>query len=738
MARLWQNGLELNSTGANIEFTGPIGTGGSISSTFKHGGSYSYAITSLASGTAKGHYYQYLSAEGTGHYYFRFYLYITISPSAENRIVIWNDASNQSTPSIYITLDGSNQLRLYDEDGQIGSQSSALTASTWYRVELEYDTTQSAGSMIVTARIDGSNFASSTTRSIASNNQPFYWQVGGNLASEAQTSGGWYFDDMAINDTTGSYQTSWPGEGWIAHLKPDGTGDNGDWTGTYADIDEETPDGNASYIYSNTVNQLEDVNCAATASHLDSNATINVVAVGVNFAGASTTAVASFKVRIKDNTGATVSESAALTPNSTGYRNNSVANPANYPLVTYVRPGSTAWTKAYLDTAQVGVNCSTGNTNAARVTSLWISIDYVPTSSITGTLAKTLDGITVDLDGQLKIVGTASKTLDGIAASLTGSIKIVATLTKALDGIALYAIGSSAVSSEGSLDKTLDSITASLAGALKVKGALDKALDGISIDSDGLLAIKAILSKTLEGIALEADGRNKAIGSLGKTLDNITPTLTGKLAINANLSKTLEDATLDAAGVSTISTSGSLIKTLGDVTPVATGQLLIEGQLYKTLETISISADGGIAIEGQLDKTLDGVALTAYGEHGEIIEGSLIRTLDNITATANGKLLIRGGLVKTLDGVVISADGISAYSGTAEITLEGVAANIRGTIAIVAVAIIALDGIGLSARGNRPAQSPGGRTVLYVDERRDMEVGERATLYVNARKELEI
>lgn len=53
-----------------------------------------------------------------------------------------------------------------------------------------------------------------------------------------------------------------------------------------------------------------------------------------------------------------------------------------------------AWTKATLDTAQIGYNISTTNTNAADISTVWMSVDSTPASPPSGALYyKTLLGV---------------------------------------------------------------------------------------------------------------------------------------------------------------------------------------------------------------------------------------------------------------------------------------------------------------------------------------------------------
>lgn len=307
MARIFSSGFENNDVN-NLEWSGPISGAPSISSTTVRSGSYALEITSLTSGQAKGLRLQYLASETTSDMYFRFYFRVDTLPSAENRIVIWNDATGSATPGVYVTLDNSGVLRLYDEDGQI-TGTTTLSTSTWYRVEVHIDTTAAAGSQTVEMQVDGSSIASDSTRSISATNTPFHFFVGGNINGEAQTTGDWFFDDVAINDNSGSFQNSWPGAGSIIHLRPNAAGDNTDWTpvsgSNYTNVDDITASGD--FVYSNTSGQIDDYEIDNTPAAVSSGATINVVQVGSVFSVSNATNPdPDFVLRIKSASAGTV------------------------------------------------------------------------------------------------------------------------------------------------------------------------------------------------------------------------------------------------------------------------------------------------------------------------------------------------------------------------------------------------------------------------------------------------
>lgn len=394
MARQFQSGFELQSVTAAVEWDSIISTP-TISTAIKRSGEASLRISSLASGTARGARRLIASAASTSPFFYRRYFRVDTLPSAANRIMLWNDTDNQTLPMVWINLVNDGTLTLNDEDGAIGSASAALTTTQWYRVEVKIDLSGAAGSHVVEAKIDGAVFATASNRSISAG--IFAEAIGGNLATEAQTTGDWYFDDCATNDNTGSFQNAYPGEGEIIHLKPESAGDNAGWllgTGTtFAEVDETTPDDGTTTIAANTTTGVDatdvsEFNLAATPAALESTDTINVVAVGFRGAlssasGADPNAV----LRIRASSGGTVESSSNLGGNTTTWNTNGFNSPRGYKLVLYDLPGAstTAWTKTDLDTAQIGVRCTTSDTDNYLISTLWLSVDHAPASVVAST-----------------------------------------------------------------------------------------------------------------------------------------------------------------------------------------------------------------------------------------------------------------------------------------------------------------------------------------------------------------
>lgn len=375
MARLWSSGFELNSATAGVEMTAVNSV--TIDSTTFRSGAYSLKIDSSLDSTR----ITYRSGSGTQESIFvRFYLRLENHTSALTDIFAF--LNNTSVViSVRVDTDGHLELWNVEDNAQIGSDSSILSTDTWYQIEVNTDTSTLAATT-ASARIDGVEFASgSSDLSVAFNGVMFRKSAG--------VSGDWNIDDVAINDTTGSSQNSWPGEGEIIHLRPNAAGDNAAWTDVPSDtnhgsVDEVTPDDATTIVQSSNTGDIDDYNIDATPAALASDDTINCVQVGFRFRKSTTSGNPNqFKVRIKASASGTVEESAAITYDATGWVTNAAAAPRNHPLTLYDLPGAstTAWTKSDLDSAQIGINHSDRQAGNTEVSTIWLLVDHKPTAA---------------------------------------------------------------------------------------------------------------------------------------------------------------------------------------------------------------------------------------------------------------------------------------------------------------------------------------------------------------------
>lgn len=376
MARLWSSGLELQSLTSNMEVG--IVSGGSISTTTTRSGSAASRLNPSSAFVYIGH--QFSSSAVTTAAYLRFYLRIATAPGSDTELALVYSTATTSR-RLYLQLTSSRKIKVVNASSvQVGSDSSALSLNTWYRVELFVD----GGNSTVIARIDGSDFVNDTATSISAYNA---FTIGTFWASGTYDIG---VEDIAINDTSGSFQNSWPGEGEIIHLRPNAAGDNADWTragsdsgANWSQVDEVPPNDATDVNKTGTLDAIDDYNLDATPAALASDDTINCVQVGARFRVENTTGDDPAVVfRIKASASGTVEESAAITATTNVWGTNAMANPRNYPLTLYDLPGAstTAWTKSDLDTTQIGARISTGDTHPVQLSTMWLLVDHKPTS----------------------------------------------------------------------------------------------------------------------------------------------------------------------------------------------------------------------------------------------------------------------------------------------------------------------------------------------------------------------
>ncbi len=384
MAILFRSCFGLNSLTTSMEWDAAVGA--TIATVTLPSGNSGLAgkISSLASGVNQRFRTQFKSAGNNGPFFFKSDYQVTTLPSAENRIFAVSSSSTTGTGvAAYITIDNSGFLRLYDSTGVIGSPSAALSLSTWYRIEILFDRTAASGSQVVKAMINGVLFASGTTQTIA--NSILHAYYGGNLNSEAQTTGVWYFANIGINDNTGSFERSYVGPSNMIHLNPNAAGDSNSFAvqvgGTiggannYTRVNEIPPNDATSYNGSAVLAQEDLFKCAA--SGVPTNSVIRAVMIGVRMADlVSADATTAFKVEVIKASGGTKTQSGTLIPNSTTWKTNATAAPLIYPIIAYNDPDGNPWTQATLDTLQVGYALTATNVQTIAVSNIWALVEY--------------------------------------------------------------------------------------------------------------------------------------------------------------------------------------------------------------------------------------------------------------------------------------------------------------------------------------------------------------------------
>lgn len=375
MARLLTNGFELNSLTNAIDISGTnTSNGGTIAidtTTKRHGGYSFHASNPGVSGLARCHWT--FTAAASGPFFGRVYINIASLPTNTPTVVgIWDGTTLRS--SLRITPAG--VIQLFNSTTKVGSDGPTLSLNTWYCLELKYS---NVGSGELEGKVDHVSFASASTGGSGTVDRISIGAVTNSTGFD------FYFDDVALNDSTGSYQNSFPGAGSVIHLRPNAAGDSAQWTrstgaNNWANVDETTPS-SSDFNQSRTTGEIDDYNI--DDSGIGSGDTVNVVHVAYYGARNNSGTVGSAGVtRLKASSGGTVEEGSAETPSSTNYRANDMDtnNSLPYTLTSYVKPGtSDPWTQAALDTAQIGMRISSGSGDRFfNLAGIWLIVDYQP------------------------------------------------------------------------------------------------------------------------------------------------------------------------------------------------------------------------------------------------------------------------------------------------------------------------------------------------------------------------
>lgn len=381
--RIWSSGFELQSAVDNIEWD-LVGGSPEISTTTVRSGAASGWIRNLASTTQKVFGNQWGTTVQQGPLWQRCYFRFTTFPSAENTIIAFPSTA-LTVNVLRVTVDNGGVLRIRDEDG-LNATSATLSTGTWYRIELMFDRNGGSGTDEGILRVDGASDASITTGSW-SDGTVLSW-MGANLNGEAQTTGEWFIDDCGLNDDQGAGnngETTWPGDGSIIHLRPNGEGDadagtltfTGCASGTVATcLDEITPDDATSFVGLDATTSTVDV---AVDDFTDPGGIqIQFVQLGVRFTCEGTGAC-NYILRVKSQASGTV-RSTTITPtlavaNVWWTHLNVSARTYKHTQYLQAQDNASRWVDSTLDAMQIGVATTDGNPDT-NVTKIWALVEY--------------------------------------------------------------------------------------------------------------------------------------------------------------------------------------------------------------------------------------------------------------------------------------------------------------------------------------------------------------------------
>lgn len=384
MARLFTCGFEENNFTATMWLSSGGTTTPSLVTTTPHSGTYRMDSASAAGASriVKTTATSYTSGE----LFTRFYLSVNdATPAANTSVFFCQNAANTAT-SVAVYLLTTGKIRLNNQiSGATSDGTTVISADTWYRIEVRQLISDTVGEHELRLYLGDSTSALDTLSLTSQDTLPtnvasfLYGKGATGAAGEIYS-----FDDIAINDTTGTFQTSWCGPGKIVLLEPD-TDDTVAWTdatgtgtGNAGEVDElpGAPDDDTSYVTSSTANQEDRYNLTAMPAEVTSDATINVVDVYARIRGENTTSTRQCRVLLWDEAAAQTNGPTTALNDSTAYAVMSTADHLVFDAAT------AATTKADVDSFDAGAEPITAH--ATRLTALWVNVEWLEATAVAG------------------------------------------------------------------------------------------------------------------------------------------------------------------------------------------------------------------------------------------------------------------------------------------------------------------------------------------------------------------
>ena len=143
--------------------------------------------------------------------YVRFAFRKSGNPAIASKLVGTSNLNADDTPgTIWLNTNGTLELR--NSSGvRVGSASSVLSNDVWYVIEVQSVTTPTCS---MAFRIDGASIASGATSGAPFSTDQFV------IMNAIGTANTVFIDDFALNDSTGSVNNTWIGNGKVALLDP--------------------------------------------------------------------------------------------------------------------------------------------------------------------------------------------------------------------------------------------------------------------------------------------------------------------------------------------------------------------------------------------------------------------------------------------------------------------------------------------------------------------------------------
>jgi hypothetical protein len=342
-------------------------------------------------------------------------------------------------------------------------------------------------------------------------------------------------------------------------------------------------------------------------------------------------------------------------------------------------------------------------------------------STVTGTIARTLPKPTLSATGVEVFTGTIARTLPTPVATASAIEVFTGTIARTLSGPTLAASGvevftgtiartlpaptvviSATEVVTGLISRTLPSPTVNVVGSEVITGTVVGTLPPPTSNVVGSEVITGTVAQTLPVPTLAASGQEIVVGDIVRTLSSPVVTISATEVFTGVISQTLPVPTLVAIGTGSDTTIGTISGVLPVPTIVASGTVGISGTIARTLPVPSISATGVEVFTGAISATLPAPTVTVSGSEKFI--GIIAGTLPSPTLVASGLEVIRGTIARTLGAVIATIIGTTTSTSrptqgyvsiaerpSATVTLnESVASNVTLTEQLVAASTITI------------------------------------------------
>jgi len=221
MARLATTGFEWNDTSNLIG--GPDGDVGSSGATIDNAtfrsGAFSGKVDVTVNGNARIVFFSFTGSTTTTYFARAYVNFSSLGTNSSTPTAVLAEASVKTG----ICLVNSSLQWLIPGAGSATGATFTPSTGRWYRLEYSYQSSSGAWEW----RVDANTIATGTNTSATA---PTDFLVGPALVRSGASFVA-YFDDIALNDSTGTSQNSFPGEGKIVLLKPVSLNANGgSWT----------------------------------------------------------------------------------------------------------------------------------------------------------------------------------------------------------------------------------------------------------------------------------------------------------------------------------------------------------------------------------------------------------------------------------------------------------------------------------------------------------------------------